>query len=574
MAQVPPRRRRRALAGASGGAASSAPPSARFPGVAIFLAEPRMGRSRRAFLTRLALSKGFSVLDIFSPEVTHVVMEHTSAAEAAAWQERHAASAAPGWTCPTLLDVSWFTESMAAGQPVPVEQRHHLQEVLEHGACEEVEQVRRSERYRAMKLFTQMFGVGVKTADRWYQEGLRTLDDLRTRPQRLTQQQQAGLQHHRDLAIPVQQQEAQALQRLVEAAVGQALPGATVTLTGGFRRGKLQGHDVDLLLTHPQEGREAGLLPRVLTLLQRQGLLLYQLYQRSHLGDAAHRARRSHTIDLFERSFCIFRLPLPPETAVGGAQGLWRAVRVDLVVSPISQFPFALLGWTGSKHFERELRRFSRKEKGLRLSSHALSDPEQVLAAFWRLPPARGGTPQPGPRPLKITPTEGPAHSCGPCRPHPLCRGVPVCTHSRLLPYSRCRRGPSLRSPRRTSSDTWASSTSPRSRGTPDPGAASQATGCSPGARASAPLPAEPPGRPSIAAPSPVPTRLDLRSPGTPRWACGTHRAQGIKGSCFLHVLPLAGAEALGGPQGARATFGPFALRLGRRWGARCPPVS
>lgn len=27
----------------------------------------------------------------------------------------------------------------------------------------------------------------------------------------------------------------------------------------------------------------------------------------------------------------------------------WRAVRVDLVVSPISQFAFALLGWTGSK---------------------------------------------------------------------------------------------------------------------------------------------------------------------------------------------------------------------------------
>lgn len=27
----------------------------------------------------------------------------------------------------------------------------------------------------------------------------------------------------------------------------------------------------------------------------------------------------------------------------------WRAVRVDLVVSPFSQFAFALLGWTGSK---------------------------------------------------------------------------------------------------------------------------------------------------------------------------------------------------------------------------------
>lgn len=37
----------------------------RFPGVAIYLAEPRMGRSRRAFLTRLALSKGFCVLDAY-----------------------------------------------------------------------------------------------------------------------------------------------------------------------------------------------------------------------------------------------------------------------------------------------------------------------------------------------------------------------------------------------------------------------------------------------------------------------------------------------------------------------------
>lgn len=32
----------------------------------------------------------------------------------------------------------------------------------------------------------------MKTANRWYQEGLRTLDDLREQPQRLTQQQKAG----------------------------------------------------------------------------------------------------------------------------------------------------------------------------------------------------------------------------------------------------------------------------------------------------------------------------------------------------------------------------------------------
>ncbi|XP_045877291.1 DNA-directed DNA/RNA polymerase mu isoform X3 [Meles meles] len=357
-------RRRRARTGSPGGPACPCPP--RFPGVAIHLAEQRMGRSRRAFLTRLALSKGFRVLDDYSSEVTHVVMEQTSAEEARCWQERRAAAAsAPECTRPALLDISWFTESMAAGQPVPVERRHRLeaavpgkgppgtvrvlpyacqrptplthpntslsealevlaeaagfegsegrflsfrraaavlkalpsqvtapsqlqglphfgehslrvvQELLEHGVCEEVERVRWSERYQTMKLFTGIFGVGVKTADRWYQEGLRTLDSLHEQLQRLTQQQRAGarasagLQHYRELSVPVQRPEAEALQQEVEAAAADVLPGATVTLVGGFRRGKLHGHDVDLLLSHPQESLAAGLLPDVMRRLER-----------------------------------------------------------------------------------------------------------------------------------------------------------------------------------------------------------------------------------------------------------------------------------------------------------------
>ncbi|XP_036057536.1 DNA-directed DNA/RNA polymerase mu isoform X1 [Onychomys torridus] len=464
---LPKRRRVRAESPHRAGA-SSAPPPVRFPGVAIYLAEPRMGRSRRAFLTRLARSKGFRILDTYSSEVTHVVMEQTSAEEAICWQKNMDALL-PGGPQPVLLDISWFTESMAAGQPVPAEVRHHLevpeprkeppssvtmptyacqrptplthynttlsealetlaeaagfegnegrllsfsraasvlkslpcpvtslsqlqglplfgehssrviQELLEHGTCEEVEQVRCSERHQTMKLFTQVFGVGVKTANRWYQEGLRTLDELREQPQRLTQQQKAGLQYYQDLSTPVGRADAEALQQLVEAAVRQTLPGATVTLTGGFRRGKLEGHDVDFLITHPEEGQEAGLLPRVMSQLQRQGLVLYHQYHRSHL-DSAHLLRQKHTMDAFERCFCILGLPQPPHAAlVGDLQPCpaWRAVRVDLVVTPNSQFPFALLGWTGSQLFERELRRFSRQEKGLWLNSHGLFDPER-----------------------------------------------------------------------------------------------------------------------------------------------------------------------------------------------------
>nr|XP_012596959.1 DNA-directed DNA/RNA polymerase mu isoform X4 [Microcebus murinus] len=425
-----PKRRRTRVGSPGGASASSAPAPTRFPGIAVYLVERRMGRSRRAFLTRLARSKGFRVLDACSSEVTHIVMEQTSGEEAVCWQERRAAAAPPGCTPAALLDISWFTESLAAGQPVPVECRHRLevaeprkgppspawmpayacqrptplthhnislsealetlaeaagfegsegrcltfhraasvlralprpvialsqlrglphfgehssrvvQELLEHGACEEVERVRRSERYQTMKLFTQIFGVGVRTADRWYQEGLRTLDDLREQPQRLTQQQKA--------APPRSEHPRPAARRRGPAAAG-----------GGSRRaGPAWGY------CHAD-----WRLP--------EGLVLYHQYQHSHYGDPA---QHSHSMDAFERSFCIFRLPQPPGASVREAPKpcpTWKAVRVDLVVAPISQFPFALLGWTGSKLFQRELRRFSRKEKGLWLNSHGLFDPEQ-----------------------------------------------------------------------------------------------------------------------------------------------------------------------------------------------------
>ncbi|XP_027951225.1 DNA-directed DNA/RNA polymerase mu isoform X3 [Eumetopias jubatus] len=424
---LPKRRRARVLS--PGGPASSSPPH--FPGVAIYLAEPRMGRSRRAFLTRLAVSKGFRVLDAYSSEVTHVVMEQTSVEEAGCWQGHRAAAASPqGCTRPALLDISWFTESMAAGQPVPVESRHRLevampgkelpspvrmppyacqrptplthhntglsealevlaeaagfegsegrflsfhraaavlkalpsrvtalsqlqglphfgehscrvvQELLEHGVCEEVERIQLSERYQTMKLFTGIFGVGVKTADRWYRDGLRTLDSLHEQPQRLTQQQRA--------ALPRPERP------------GPAAGGRGPAAGGGSRCGACpaRGH------------RDAGgRLP--------EGLVLYHQHHRGRPEDATHPTPRSHTMDAFEIIFCIFCLPQPPGAAVGGAQR--RAVRVDLVAVPISQLPFALLGWTGSKHFQRELRRFSRKERGLRLNSHGLFDPERKM---------------------------------------------------------------------------------------------------------------------------------------------------------------------------------------------------
>ncbi|KAM8828251.1 LOW QUALITY PROTEIN: DNA-directed DNA/RNA polymerase mu [Spinachia spinachia] len=452
--------KRRKLAGSHTGSHEGT----RFPHVVLFLLERKMGASRRRFLSQLGEKKGFQVEQLLSKRVTHVICENNSSEEV--WLR----SEVGGQTAAHLLDVSWFTESMKAGRPVEVLDRHNLQEqqteevevfttpsyacqrrttldnpnavltdalsllaenaelsgedgrgvafrraaaalkalprpvtsltqlggvpclgdhslrvikdVLESGASREVEALRRSERFKALKVLTGIFGVGVKTAGRWIGEGIHTLRQLRDSEPTLNRAQ-AGLRHYDDLNRPVGRAEAAAVAAVVEAAAGSVLPGAQVTLIGGFRRGKLTGHDVDFLITHPEEGREAGLMPQLVSWLDSQGFLLYQKTTRnSYLEPAEGPARPASNMDRFERCFSVFKLPEEAGRGGAGAGGEegsrpWRAVRVDLVVSPASQFAFALLGWTGSKLFERELRRWAGHEKNMCLSSHALYDQHQ-----------------------------------------------------------------------------------------------------------------------------------------------------------------------------------------------------
>ncbi|XP_067253579.1 DNA-directed DNA/RNA polymerase mu isoform X2 [Chanodichthys erythropterus] len=464
----------------------------RFPHVSIFILERKMGTSRRAFLTRLGRSKGFLIKETYSSSITHIVSENNSGDEVQAWLDNQTGRDTNDTSSSVcLLDIRWFTESMEAGHPITVQDRHTLQvkpkpnidpnamlmksyacqrrtplkhhnsfltdaleilaqnaeyndnegrsvafrraasvlkalphrvksmedlrslpclgehsqrvikEILEDGSSREVESTRRSEQYQAMKALTGIFGVGVRTADRWFREGLRSPDDLIRTGQQLNRAQQAGVQYYDDLQKPVTKAEADVISDIVEKAVHAVLPGAEIQLMGGFRRGKEVGHDVDFLITHPEEGKEEGLMPKITNWLEEQGLLLYQKTTRnSYLEKMDGPARAPNNMDRFERCFSIFKLQASAESCTSNSTAsvqdvstgseterhsdqhseasVWRAVRVDLVVSPYSQFAFATLGWTGSKLFERELRRWAGQEKHMSLSSHALYDSKQV----------------------------------------------------------------------------------------------------------------------------------------------------------------------------------------------------
>uniref|UniRef100_A0A671R6H4 Deoxynucleotidyltransferase, terminal n=1 Tax=Sinocyclocheilus anshuiensis TaxID=1608454 RepID=A0A671R6H4_9TELE len=209
----------------------------KFRDVTLYLVERRMGKSRRNFLSNLARSKGFLCVCVCvfgSTDVTHVVSEGNAAQELWSWLEEQGFREMHD---KHVLHISWFTESMSAGRPVPVQTRHYIQEISECGSSSRVEEILNDERYRTMKLFSSVFGVGLKTAESWFCRGLRTFEQVLSEPSiRLNRMQTAGFLFYEDISKPVSRTEASALKIIVEEAVICVNPSATVSITGGFRR--------------------------------------------------------------------------------------------------------------------------------------------------------------------------------------------------------------------------------------------------------------------------------------------------------------------------------------------------
>ncbi|TSK22630.1 DNA nucleotidylexotransferase [Bagarius yarrelli] len=365
-----------------------------------------MGKTRRNFLAGLARSKGFCVENTLSSNVTHIVAEDNPADELWLWLQKQGIADLDKIN---VLDISWFTQSMSAGRPIPVEVQHRIEDALEvlaenyeliesvgpclgfkkaasvlkslpvpvrsirdveglpclgpetmaviedifeFGSSSKVEDVLKDERYQTLKIFTSVFGVGPKTAEKWYRQGLRNLTQIVSDSTiHLNNMQKAGFQYYDDISKPVSKAEAEALSRIIVEIAGCVNPEVTVTLTGGFRRGKEFGHDVDFLLHVPGPGKEDGLLPAVIDRLRSQGVLLYLDFQESTFDISKLPSCRFEAMDHFQKCFLI--LKLKKEQVVGQQVEQrcgkdWKAVRVDLVAPPAECYPFALLGWSGS----------------------------------------------------------------------------------------------------------------------------------------------------------------------------------------------------------------------------------
>lgn len=221
-----------------------------------------------------------------------------------------------------------------------------VMEILESGHLRKLDHI--SDSVPVLELFSNIWGAGTKTAQMWYHQGFRNLDDIRSLGS-LTAQQAIGLKHYDDFLDRMPREEAAEIEQTVRLSAQAFNPGLLCVACGSYRRGKATCGDVDVLITHPDGRSHQGIFGRLLDSLRQQGFLTDDLVSQEENGQQ-------------QKYLGVCRLP-------GAGQ---RHRRLDIIVVPYSEFACALLYFTGSAHFNRSMRALA-KTKGMSLSEHALS---------------------------------------------------------------------------------------------------------------------------------------------------------------------------------------------------------
>jgi DNA polymerase/3'-5' exonuclease PolX len=223
--------------------------------------------------------------------------------------------------------------------------REKVVERITTGAMEEAEKARLERAPDSIEAFLGIYGVGPKKALDLIAAGHRTIQELRAAaaadPKLFNKNQRIGLQYYDDLQkrIPRTEMDKHAAQLM--AVKPASLEGVIV---GSYRRGRPDSGDIDMLVRTTDAAVDAGkALADYVKALKAAG------YVKEVLAIGSHK--------------CLAIAQL-----ADGAE----ARRLDLLVTPPAEFPFAVLYFTGSDTFNVRMRQLA-LEKGYTLNEHALT---------------------------------------------------------------------------------------------------------------------------------------------------------------------------------------------------------
>ncbi|WVQ86482.1 hypothetical protein IAS59_000195 [Cryptococcus gattii] len=252
-----------------------------------------------------------------------------------------------------------------------------IDEFLQTGEIAESQEILASPRYNALQTFASVYTIGHFRAKELYERHhCRTLEDVKRYFADMEKDGEAEqgrgkgrrrmrggmkeyeiveewmkLKNELDQKIP--REEVEEIAACVLENLEAFIPNCEYTICGGYRRGKTQSSDVDIVFRPPKDDQDIGLLRALYLRLSELRIVTHVLHVTHRDPNQPIRAA-AQNFDNLDKAFVIFKLP--------GKGRLHR--RVDLISAPRDRYASAVLSWTGSMMFERDLKRYAENETG------------------------------------------------------------------------------------------------------------------------------------------------------------------------------------------------------------------
>lgn len=212
-----------------------------------------------------------------------------------------------------------------------------IDEILASGTLKRLEAISQEskDKDKILKIFENVYGVGTTIAEKWYDEGYRSLEDLKKKLPEMTPAQQLGYTYYHDLQKKIPRSELDMINDLLHKYWDKYK--VSFVIGGSYRRGEPESSDIDVIV---RDGIEMD-------------TLLHPLRKNGHLiGSLTKQTGK---------------------TWYGLVNFTGTVRRMDILLVDKKEFPYTLIYFTGDLRFNVELRTLASK-RGYKLTGHELTN--------------------------------------------------------------------------------------------------------------------------------------------------------------------------------------------------------
>ncbi|OHE92426.1 hypothetical protein CORC01_12287 [Colletotrichum orchidophilum] len=244
------------------------------------------------------------------------------------------------------------------------------------GRLRELDEGQANPKLSAIQIFYDIWGVGDATARDFYSRGWRDLDDVVEHGWgSLSRVQQIGVKYYDEFKLKIPRIEVQSIADTILAHARTIHPNFQLVLVGGYRRGKQGSGDVDVVMSHPDEPATLNFVDKLVVSLEKTGHITHTLVLSKHNSERGQRPVSWNGneftgggFDTLDKALVVWQEP----EAIRQEARERPHRRVDIIISPWKTVGCAILGWSGETTFQRDLRRYCKRQKSYKFDSSGI----------------------------------------------------------------------------------------------------------------------------------------------------------------------------------------------------------